>query len=155
MPYSPALPHFSGLWLLLEQKLYILKGMENKKNTFPHIKPLRLKHLPEDLRDELKLARKERGWSQQELGRQLGMTQRHISEIETGKIVPRYDTLIEIVRLLGHDLVLVPRELQARVFGLIRDFNSRDQPTPPGGYPLHGHDNHYRYSDELHEEIHE
>ena len=141
--------------MLLEQNSYILKGMENKKNTFPHMKPLRLKHLPEDLRDEIRIARKERGWSQQELGQQLGMTQRHISEIETGKIVPRYDTLIEIVRILGHDLVLVPRELRARIFGLIRDFNSRDKPMPPGGYPLHGHDNNYRYSDELYEEGYE
>jgi transcriptional regulator with XRE-family HTH domain len=87
-----------------------------------HMKPLRLNRLPEDLRRELKEARKKRGWSQLELGRQVGLPQAHISAIETGKAVPRFDTLLDLVRVLGRDLVLVPRPLVPAVQALIRDY---------------------------------
>jgi transcriptional regulator with XRE-family HTH domain len=86
------------------------------------MKPLRLNRLPEDLRRELKEARKKRGWSQLELGRRVGLPQAHISAIETGKTVPRYDTLLDLVRVLGRDLVLVPRPLVPAVQALIRDY---------------------------------
>ena len=92
------------------------------------MKPLRLKRLPENIRSEIRRARKERGWSQLELGRRAGVAQRHVSGLETGKITPRYDTLIEILRVLGHDLVLVPRELLPVVQALVRDFRNRDAP---------------------------
>ena len=77
---------------------YIISGMEN--NITKHINPLRLDGLPEDMRRALKEAREKRGWSQRELGSRLGLTQAHISGIESGKIVPRYDTLLELVRIL-------------------------------------------------------
>jgi len=51
----------------------------------------------------------------------LGLTQTHISGIESGKIVPRYDTLLELVRTLGSDLLMVPRALVPLVLSLIRD----------------------------------
>ena len=35
----------------------------------------------------------------------------HISGIESGKIVPRYDTLLDLVRVLDYDLLTVPRSL--------------------------------------------
>ena len=35
----------------------------------------------------------------------------HISGIESGKIVPRFDTLLDLVRVLDHDLLMVPRAL--------------------------------------------
>jgi len=91
------------------------------KDIKKHIKPLRLGGLPEDMRRELKEARVTRGWSQRELGSRLGLPQMHISGIESGKIVPRYDTLIELVRILGRDLLMIPRALVPAVQSLVRD----------------------------------
>jgi transcriptional regulator with XRE-family HTH domain len=96
------------------------------KNINKHIRPLRLEGLPEDLRRELKKAREQRSWSQRELGSRLGLPQMHISGIESGKIVPRYDTLLELVRVLDHDLIMVPRALVPVVQSLIRDHKRRD-----------------------------
>jgi len=75
------------------------------------IKILRQKGLPADLRRALKEAREKRGWSQRDLASRVGIAQRHISGIESGKIVPRYDTLLELVRMMDRDLIMVPRAL--------------------------------------------
>jgi transcriptional regulator with XRE-family HTH domain len=104
---------------------YIISIME--KHIIKHIKPLRLEGLPEDLRRELKEARVTRGWSQRELGSRLGLPQMHISGIESGKIVPRYDTLLELVRILDRDLLMVPRALVPVVQSIIRDHFRHDQ----------------------------
>ncbi len=104
---------------------YIISNMS--KNIIKHIKPLRLEGLPEDMRRELKEARGKRGWSQRELGSRLGLPQMHISGIESGKIVPRYDTLLELVRILDRDLLMVPRALVPVVQSLIRDHLRQDQ----------------------------
>ena len=103
--------------------------MENDLNK--HIKRLRLDGLPEDLRTELKRARKQHSWSQRELGSRLGLPQMHISGIESGKIVPRYDTLLELVRVLDHDLLLVPRALVPAIQSLIREHKRRDERDEP------------------------
>jgi transcriptional regulator with XRE-family HTH domain len=73
------------------------------------------------MRLALKEVRNKRGWSQRELGSRLGLPQMHISGIESGKIVPRYDTLLELVRMLDHDLIMVPRALVPVVQSLVRD----------------------------------
>lgn len=104
---------------------YIISSM--RKNITKHIKPLRLEGLPADMRQELKEARARRGWSQRELGSRLGLPQMHISGIESGKIVPRYDTLLELVRILDRDLLMVPRALVPAVRSLIRDHLRQDQ----------------------------
>jgi len=85
------------------------------------MKSIRLNALPETLRRELKATRVQRGWSQEELGRRAGLPQVHISRIETGRIVPRFDTLLDIVRILGFDLVLIPRSLVPAVQALVRE----------------------------------
>jgi hypothetical protein len=66
----------------------------------------------------------------------------HISGIETGKVVPRFDTLLELVRALGRDLLIVPRELVPAVQALIRDHlhPSRDTDADEGERPLYGAD---------------
>src|SRR5580658_3249006 len=87
-----------------------------------HIRPLRLKGLPEDMRRTLKEVREKRGWTQRDLASRLGLTQTHISGIESGKIVPRYDTLLELVRILDRDLLMVPRALVPAVQSLVRDY---------------------------------
>jgi HTH-type transcriptional regulator/antitoxin HipB len=84
----------------------------------------RAKELPAAMRQVLIDARHQRGWSQAELGQRVGLPQMHISGIETGKVAPRFDTLLELVRVLDHDLLLVPRELVPVVQSL-----TRDQPT--------------------------
>jgi transcriptional regulator with XRE-family HTH domain len=92
-----------------------------------HIKPLRLGALPEDMRRVLKDAREKHGWTQRDLASRVGLTQTHISGIESGKIVPRYDTLLELVRILDHDLLMVRRALVPVVQSLIRDHMHSDQ----------------------------
>jgi transcriptional regulator with XRE-family HTH domain len=88
--------------------------------------------LPAPLLSALTASRRTRGLSQAELGKIVGLPQMHISGIETGKVVPRYDTLLDLVRVLGHDLILVPRELVPIVEALIRDRNAG-----PGERPLY------------------
>jgi transcriptional regulator with XRE-family HTH domain len=61
------------------------------------------------------------------LASRLGLTQAHISGIESGKIVPRYDTLLELVRILDRDLLMIPRALVPVVQSLIRDHLKPDQ----------------------------
>ncbi len=92
-----------------------------------HVKPTRLNGLPEALRSELIEERHRRGWSQLELGQRLGLPQVHISGIETGKVVPRFDTLLDLVRVLDRDLLLVPRTLVPAVLALIRDQRRTDR----------------------------
>jgi transcriptional regulator with XRE-family HTH domain len=87
-----------------------------------HIKNRRLNRLPDAMRHDLVETRKEHGWSQAELGRRVGLPQVHISAIETGKVVPRYNTLLDLVRVLGYDLLMVPRSLVPAVQSLIRDY---------------------------------
>ena|ERR1041385_525344 len=96
-----------------------------KLDTNKHIKPLKPKGLPADLRQHIKDARVKRGWGQRELGAQVGLPQPHISAIESGEIVPRFDTLLDLVRVLDLDLLLVPRSLVPAVQSLIR---SQKQP---------------------------
>ena len=94
-----------------------------------HIKTRRPNSLPEAMRRELIAVRHQRGWSQAELGQRLGLPQMHISGIETGKIVPRFDTLLDLVRVLDRDLLMVPRALVPAVQALIRDHRRPDRDT--------------------------
>ena len=96
-----------------------------------------MNRLPENIRQEIRGARRDRGWSQLELGRRAGFTQRHVSGIETGRIVPRYDTLIDLLQVLDRDLVLVPRELVPVVQSLVRDYDNRQSPGADRERPLY------------------
>jgi hypothetical protein len=62
----------------------------------------------------------------------------HISGIESGKNVPRYDTLLELVRILDRDLLMVPRALVPAVQSLIRDHLRHDQQGESEERPLYG-----------------
>jgi len=107
-----------------------------------HITTARLSSLPETLRLNLREARFGLGWSQAELGRRVGLPQMHISGIESGKIVPRYNTLLDLVRVLGYDLVMVPRELVPAVQSLIRDRRNpeKSRDADDGEEPLYSTD---------------
>src|ERR1700728_4038047 len=89
-------------------------------HTPKHIKPLRFKGLPADLRPQIKNARARRGWGQRELAAQVGLQQPHVSAIESGEVVPRFDTVLDLVRVLNLDLLLVPRALVPAVQSVIR-----------------------------------
>ena len=104
---------------------YIVSNMINDPKKV--VKSLRQKVLPTEMRHALIEARKKRDWSQRDLASRLGIGQRHISGIESGKIVPRYDTLLEIVRMLDRDLIMVPRALVPIVQSLVRD-HLKDEP---------------------------
>src|SRR5215472_15297955 len=99
-----------------------------KNDTKKHLKPLRLAEVPAEMREELKQARLRRGWSQRDLGQILGLPQMHISGIESGKIVPRLDTLLDYVRGLDYDLLLIPRTLVPAVLALVREYKASSKP---------------------------
>lgn len=116
------------------------------------IKPLRQKALPAELRRALIQAREKKGWSQRDLASRLSIGQRHISGIESGKIVPRYDTLLEIVRMLDRDLIMVPRPLVPVVQSLIRD-HLQDQSGEGEERPLYAADRDEDRSEEPRDEV--
>jgi len=117
---------------------YIVSTMKNEAKK-KNVKPLRQKALPAELRQALRQAREEHGWSQRDLASRLSVGQRHISGIESGKIVPRYDTLLELVRALDRDLLMVPRALVPVVQSLVRD-HLKDQPGEGEERPLYAAD---------------
>ena len=129
---------------------YIVSIMSYDENK--GIKPLRQKALPAELRRALRQAREKRGWSQRDLASRLSVGQRHISGIESGKIVPRYDTLLEIVRMLDRDLLMVPRALVPVVQSLIRD-HLKDQPGEGKERPLYAADRDEDSSEEPRDEV--
>src|SRR5260221_419223 len=108
---------------------YIVSIMKN--DVKKGVKPLRQKALPAELRRALREAREKRGWSQRDLASRLSVGQRHISGIESGKIVPRYDTLLELVRALDRDLLMVPRALVPVVQSLVRDYLAKRADVNP------------------------
>ena len=124
--------------------------MENdiKKN----VRPLRLAALPEEMRRALGQAREKHGWSQRSLASRVGLTQKHISGIETGKIVPRYDTLLEVVRILDWDLMMVPRALVPAVQSMIRDQVRPDAGGESEERPLYATDSQEPESPDRHED---
>lgn len=91
------------------------------------MKPLRLNALPSDVRQQLIESRKRRNLTQKELGARIGLSQKHVSEIENGKIAPRYDTVLELFRVLDLDLVVVPRRLVPVIRGIIADHYADDR----------------------------
>ena|SRR5579883_2956232 len=86
-----------------------------------HIKKNRMEGLPTDLVRAIVQARRDHRWSQRDLASKVGLPQVHISAIETGKVAPRFNTLLDLVRILGFDLLLVPRPLVPAVQALVRD----------------------------------
>ena len=103
--------------------------MQSKKDG--QRRPLRFKGLPIELRDQIRRARAKRGWGQRQLGAAVGLPQPHISAIESGEIVPRFDTLLELVRVLDLDLLLVPRPLVPAVQSLVRAQKEPDSEEKP------------------------
>jgi len=72
--------------------------------------------------------------------------------IEYGKIVPRYDTLLELVRILDHDLLMVPRALVPVVQSLIRD-HLKDQSGEGQERSLYADDSSEDTTEKPHDEV--
>lgn len=72
------------------------------------------------------------GLSQAEVGRRAGLPQMHISSIETGKVTPRIDTLLDVIHVLDQDLVIFPRTLAPAVKAFIRDHLEDDDGDSDG-----------------------
>jgi HTH-type transcriptional regulator/antitoxin HipB len=104
------------------------------------MKTARSTRLPSAVRSEMAAARKSRGWSQAELGKRVGLPQTHISGIETGKTVPRFDTLLDLVRVLDRDLLMVPRALVPVVQALIKGHGGSAPQDFEGERPLYAFD---------------
>jgi transcriptional regulator with XRE-family HTH domain len=68
--------------------------------------------------------REEVGLSQAEVALRTGKAQVQISRMESGKNIPRVDTLAEVLRALDHELMAVPRELVPVVHAMIRERRS-------------------------------
>jgi transcriptional regulator with XRE-family HTH domain len=97
--------------------------------------------LPADLLHSLIAARHARHWTQRDLASKVGLPQVHISAIETGKVSPRFNTLLDFVRVLGYDLLLVPRPLVPAVRSLIHDSQRSGRPDDQeGDHPLYATD---------------
>ena len=61
--------------------------------------------------------------------------------MKPGKVIPRYDTLLDLVRVLGYDLLMVPRSLVPAVQSLIRNYRQPGGGTEEEGErPLYGTD---------------
>jgi transcriptional regulator with XRE-family HTH domain len=66
-------------------------------------------------------ARRRAGLSQRALGDKVGLAQSHISKIERAAVDPQISSLMEIARVLGVELMLVPRQLVPAVQALQRE----------------------------------
>lgn len=51
--------------------------------------------------EKLKKLRKDRGWSQDEFGRRVGVHGRHIGKYEIGRAMPNAETVVKIAGALG------------------------------------------------------
>ena len=84
--------------------------------------------------DKLKAERKTRGLSQLALSKLAGIPQSHISKIENGTVDLRLSSLIELARVLGLELTLVPRKALPAVKSIVRG-SARPSKKIPGNIP--------------------
>lgn len=102
--------------------IYVLNYILFGNYGFKFMETPRLNRLPAAWRETLRKQRRKHSWSQAEFGERIGLGQEHVSNIERGKTSPRVDTLLDVVRALDLDLVLVPRTLVPAVQALLRDY---------------------------------
>jgi transcriptional regulator with XRE-family HTH domain len=86
----------------------------------------------EDLIREIRDRRADAGISQRALAARSGLTQAHISQIETGTLEPGLSSFIDMARALDLEIMLVPKKFLPAVQGILRQ-TSTEQSTPQGG----------------------
>ena len=85
----------------------------------------------EELIREVQGQRVKAALSQRALAARSGLTQAHISQIETGRLEPGLSSFIEMARALDLEVVLVPKKLLPAVQGVLRP--SVDTLSPEDG----------------------
>ncbi len=73
-----------------------------------------------DIAASIRQARKDKGLTQRELGKRVGLPQSHISKIESGTVDLQLSSLAEIARALDLELRLVPRKALPAIEGTVR-----------------------------------
>jgi transcriptional regulator with XRE-family HTH domain len=74
--------------------------------------------------EKLKALRKERGWSQDELGRRAGIHGRHVGKYEIGRAMPNAETVVQLAKVLGVSIDYLLRDdldQDASPVGTLRD----------------------------------
>ena len=71
--------------------------MAKIKQSNPNYEQLNLNYLL----SEIKTIRKNKNISQKTLAEKIGISQQHLSKIETGQIIPSLSTYIKILQILG------------------------------------------------------
>ncbi|HIA54790.1 MAG TPA: XRE family transcriptional regulator [Candidatus Melainabacteria bacterium] len=84
--------------------------------------------------DSLVNERKKQMMSQSKLGRSLHLPQSYISQIENGHRDSRFSVILDIARVLGLEIVLVPRQVLPAVESIIRQFNGSDGEQEESAY---------------------
>jgi transcriptional regulator with XRE-family HTH domain len=91
--------------------------IDNDKNIVKDINVL--KNIVNDIKTAIRQRRRNKGISQAELGRTLGMTQAQIARIEGKRSDVRLSTLTEVARALGLEPLLVPQTILPAIQHLI------------------------------------
>lgn len=86
----------------------------------------------EDLIREMRDRRTDAGISQRALAARSGLTQAHISQIETGTLEPGLSSFIDMARALDLEIMLVPKKFLPAVQGILRQ-TPTVQSTPQEG----------------------
>lgn len=60
--------------------------------------------------DKLRKLRKERGWSQDELGQRAGIHGRHVGKYEIGRAMPNAETVVKLAEVFGVSIDYLLRE---------------------------------------------
>jgi transcriptional regulator with XRE-family HTH domain len=82
-----------------------------------------------EIAKKLKKARQEKGLTQAELGKKMGLPQSHISQIEAGRVDLRVSSLQEMARLLDLEPMLIPRVLTPAVRSIISGRGEAKKPA--------------------------
>jgi transcriptional regulator with XRE-family HTH domain len=79
-----------------------------------------------DLVQTIRNRRAAAGISQRDLGARSGLSQAHISQIESGKLEPGLSSFIDLARALDFEVMLVPKRMLPAVQGLLRETKSKE-----------------------------
>ena len=80
-----------------------------------------------DVGQQIKYFRKQKGLSQKKLGDKIGMSQQQITQYENGKRIPKYETLGKLAQALGveiYKLYNTPGDI-IRYEGALEDFSEK------------------------------
>jgi predicted transcriptional regulator len=80
---------------------------------------------------QLKTIRMALGMKQSEVGNKLGLPQSHISKIEQGATDPRISTTTDMARVMGQELMLIPRHLIPHVASMVRGGDNGERKWQP------------------------